>query len=100
MVNLFVSIDQQLSDIGWKKKNEDDKGFHFLKKIGVDNWYSASFKERSGIRFYDPMILGRDYDSICVDEKELELFSAKIKEWRKQHERDTKAGRHYRKERS
>lgn len=98
MVNPFVSIDQQLSDVGWKKRNESDDGFHYLKKIGVDVWYSAAFKERSGIRFYDPMILGRDYDSICVNEKELELFAAKIKEWRKKHGCSTKTGRHYHKE--
>lgn len=96
MVNPFVSIDQQLSDIGWKKYYESEFGFQFVKKVGMDVYFHAKFIKQ-GLTFYDDIDL---MNSIAVKDKELELFAAKIKEWRRQYERNTKAGRHSRKERS
>lgn len=84
-VNPFVSVDQQLFDIGWNRYYENENGFRYAKKIGVDVWHLADYN-KTGIRFYDDMIIGHDYDSITVDEKELLLFAKKIKEWKGQYE--------------
>ena len=90
MINPFISINQQLEDVGWKKYFDNDKGFKYVLKIGVDVYQLAEFRG-NGIRFYDDTIIGHDYDSIEVDEKTLELFAAKIKEWRKQYGRPDKS---------
>lgn len=87
MINPFVSVDQQLSDIGWNKYYESKIGFRFVKKVGVDVFFYADLVP-SGLIFYDDMDYMR---SIAVKEKELELFTAKVKEWRKQYERNTKS---------
>ena len=99
MVNPFVSIDQQLSDIGYVKLWEKSWGFAYAKHIG-DGYAIKAECHNGRIKFYDPMVLGHDFDSAYVGEKELELFRAKIKEWRKENERNSKAGRHYREKRS
>lgn len=99
MVNPFISIDEQLADFGYVKLQEGVWGFTYAKHLG--DGYVIKAECRDGrIKFYDPMVLGHDFDSAYVDEKELELFRAKIKEWRKQNERNSKNGRHYSKERS
>ena len=84
MVNPFVSVDQQLENIGWIKQYEGDKGFTFAKKIGVGCFYVA--ESRNGkVCFYDGMAF-YDYDAVAADEKELMLFAKKIKEWKGQYE--------------
>lgn len=99
MVNPFVSIDQQLSDIGYVKLQEGPWGFAYAKPLGDGYCVKAECK-KGRIIFYDPMVIGHDYDSVYISDKELDLFAAKIREWRRIYERDTKAGRHYRKERT
>lgn len=89
MVNPFISVDQHLENLGWRKYYENRGGFKYVKKLGVDVYYLAEFKGE-GVRFYDDMIIGHDYDSIEVNEKELEVFAVKIKEWRRQYERSNK----------
>lgn len=93
MVNPFISIDEQLSRFGWNKYYENENGFRFVRRMGVDVKFIADFN-KYGIKFYDEPYVFR---SIDVTEVTLELFAAKIKEWRKQNERNTKGGRHYRK---
>ena len=92
MINPFVSIDEQLSRIGWIKFYECQKGFGYVKHIGDDIFYRADF-DRYGIQFYDPCLY--DHDAISVTEVALELFAAKIKEWRRQYGRNTEGGRHF-----
>ena len=99
MVNPFVSIDEQLSRYGWNKYYENENGFRYARKIGTSVFYLADF-DKSGIKFYDDMIIGHDYDAIRVNGKTLELFAAKIKEWRARYGRNTKDRRHSSKERS
>lgn len=89
MVNPFISVDQHLENLGWKRYYENEGGFKYVKKIGVDIYYLAEFKGE-GIRFYDDMVLGHSYYSIIVNERELEVFAAKIKEWRKYYEHSDK----------
>ena len=96
MINPFISVDEQLKEIGWNIYYYGDKGFHFVKKMSDEIWYSALYWKKDGIKFFDPIL----EKSICVKEKELELFAAKIKEWRRQYERNTKGGRHFSEERS
>ena len=96
MINPFVSIDEQLHRHGWNKYYENGNGFRFVKMMGVDVRFLADFN-KYGIKFYDDPYLFR---SIDVNEVTLKLFAAKIKEWRRQNERNSKAGRHYRKKRS
>ena len=87
MINPFRAVDEQLSDIGWKKYHESHAGFIFVKKLGRDVYHKATFRKDKGIKFHDDMIIGHDYDSVYVDENELALFSKKIKEWRYKYER-------------
>ena len=97
MVNPFISVDEQLSRIGWNVYYDGDKGFHFVKKIGIEVWHSALFwKSDYGMRFFDPIL----EKAIEVNEKELELFAAKIKEWRRRNGRNSEVGRHYSKKQS
>lgn len=93
MVNPFVSIDQQLADFGWNKLSETTEGFVFVKKWGIEVFEKAMFDGKH-IRIFWPMSVIPDAPG-PVDEKELELFSAKIKDWRKQNEHNSKNGRHY-----
>lgn len=97
MVNPFISIDEQLKRIGWNKYYECEKGFGYVKHIGDDVFYRADF-DRYGIQFYDPYLY--DHDAISVTEVVLELFAAKIKEWRRQYGRNTESGRYSGKKRS
>lgn len=97
MVNPFVSIEQQLSDIGYMKLQEGSWGFVYAKHLG-DGYVVKAECHGGYIQFYDPSIL--HHDAVYVSEKELELFRAKIKEWRKENERNSKAGRHYSEKRS
>ena len=90
MINPFISIDEQLNRHGWVKYFENKNGFRFVKKIGVDVYFYASFNKLSGISFYDEV---PEFRSIETDEKTLELFAAKIKEWRRQYERNTESKR-------
>lgn len=83
-INPFVSVNQQLEDIGWIRQYEGDKGFTFAKKIGVGCFYVAESR-KGKIRFYDGLVF-YDYDAVAVNEKELMLFAKKIKEWKEQYE--------------
>ena len=84
MMNPFVSVDQQLENIGWIKQYEGDKGFTFAKKIGVECFYVA--ESRNGrVCFYDGTVFC-DYYAVAANEKELLLFSKKLKEWKGQYE--------------
>ena len=89
MINPFIAIDEQLHDIGWNKFTEGKWGFIYVKKVGAYIFQIANFTE-IGIRFYDDTTMG-DHEAIPVNEKELELFSKKIKEWRKQYGRPDKS---------
>ena len=91
MINPFVSIDQQLLDIGYVKQYEGPKGFIYAKNAGGGNIHKAealkaiSNKNELKVRIYDPGII---YDSaVWISEKELLLFSKKLKEWKGQYER-------------
>ena len=88
-INPFISVDQQLEDIGWIRQYEGSKGFIYGKRIGVGFFYVARYAKGwngfYGIKFYDGEIL-HDYDAIPVNEKELVLFAKKIKEWKGQYE--------------
>lgn len=91
-INPFISIDEQLKRIGWNKYYESSYGFHFVKRIGIEVWHSALFwKDDGGIKFFDPIL----EKAIIVNEKELALFTAKMKEWRRQNECTNKGGRHF-----
>jgi len=97
MVNPFISVDEQLNRIGYVKLDEGSLGFTFAKHLG--GGYAVKAECRGGyICFYDPGIL--NHDAFSVNDKELELFAAKVKEWRKQYGRNTKIGRHFSKKRS
>lgn len=81
MFDCFKSIDRRLSDIGWKKFYENKNGFRYVKKVGIDVFFYAD-QTKSRIVFYDDI----DYmNAISVNEIELKLFQAKIKEWRRQY---------------
>ena len=97
MVNPFISIDQQLSNLGYVKLQEGSWGFTFAKHLG--GGYCIKAECHGGyIQFFDPSLL--NHDAISVNDKDLELFVAKIREWRRQYGHNPKAGRHSRKERS
>ena len=87
MINPFRSADDMLSEIGWNKYVDNHTGFVFIKKIGIEVFHKAIFVKSKGIKFYDELVVGHDYDSVYVNEKELALFSKKIKEWRYKYER-------------
>ena len=89
MINPFIAIDEQLHNIGWNKFVEAKCGFMYVKKVGSYVFQIANFTE-SGLRFYDDTTMG-DHRAIPVNEKELELFSKKIKEWRRQYGRPDKS---------
>lgn len=93
MINPFISVDEQLKQIGWNKYYETDEGFTFVKKWGVEVFEKAMFDGKH-IRFLWPMSCLPDAPA-PVDEKDMELFAAKIKEWRRQYGRNTKGGRHF-----
>ena len=97
MVNPFISADVQLEKLGYTKLQEGPWGFVFARHLG--GGYCLKAECHGGyIQFYDPSLL--HHDAVSIDTKELELFAAKIKEWRRQYERNTKGGRHYSKERT
>ena len=96
IINPFISIDEQLKKYGWNKYFENEHGFRYVKKLGVDIYYYAEFNGY-GIRFYDEV---PELYSVDVTEITLTLFTAKIKEWRRQYECTNKGGRHFSKEQS
>lgn len=98
IINPFISIDEQLADIGWKKLCETTEEFIFVKKWGIEVFEKAAFDGKH-IRFLWPMSVIPDAPG-PVDEKELALFAAKIKEWRRQNECTDKGGRHFSKKQS
>lgn len=85
----IISINQQLSDIGWKIYGEGETGFRFGKPEGHEYVMVADFKRNLGLRFNYPDIV--HCPAAYVNERELELFRAKIKEWRRQYERNTES---------
>lgn len=89
MINPFIAIDEQLHDIGWNKFVDGVCGFIYVKKVGADVFQIANYNG-SGIRFYDDATFGHS-NAISVNEKELELFSKKIREWRRQYGRPDKS---------
>ena len=95
-INPFISLDEQLERIGWHKFYENEHGFRYTRKIGVDVIFIANFN-KYGIRFYDDPYT---FHAIDVSEITLKLFAAKIKEWRRYYGRTTEGGLHYSKERS
>lgn len=90
MVNPFISIDEQLKKYGWNKYYENENGFRYVMRIGIEVFFYADFN-KYGIKFYDEV---PEIRAIEVSEIALELFAAKIKEWRRQHGRNTESGRH------
>lgn len=90
MVNIFVSIDQQLEDIGYKRQYEGEHGFIYAKNVGGGYIYIAEALKKIEnytelkVRFYDPDDIYNS--SAWVSEKELMLFSKKLKEWKEQYE--------------
>ena len=95
IINPFISVDEQLNEAGYVKLDEGPLGFTFAKHLG--GGYVVKAECRGGyICFYDPDLL--HHDAVSINDKELRLFAAKIKEWRKQHGRNTETGRHYDKE--
>ena len=96
LIKPFIPIDEQLKRFGWNKFYENEHGFRYIKKLGVDIFYYADFNGH-GIRFHDEV---PELYSIEVSEATLNLFAAKIKEWRRQNECSNKGGRHYSKEQS
>ena len=92
MVNPFISVDEQLRKFYWNKYYECGLGFEFVKKWGVDVYEKAVFDGKH-IVFYWPMSVVPNAPG-PMNEKELELFAAKIKEWRRQYGRNTESGRH------
>ena len=92
IINPFVSVDQQLSEAKWVKMHENSNGFTFVKPLGSGYFIKADC-EHGKIKFFDPLV---DRDNAKeIDEIELKLFAAKIKEWRRQYECSNKGGRHY-----
>lgn len=89
MINPFIAIDEQLHNNSWNKFVEGVCGFIYVKRVGVDVFQIANY-DKSGIRFYDDATFSHS-NAISVNEKELELFSKKIKEWRKQYGRPSKS---------
>lgn len=87
MINPFVSVDQQLEDIGYVRQYEGRKGFVYAKNVGGGYIFIAEAikYEKIGVRFYDPN--GYDETAIFVSDKELKLFARKLKEWKEQYER-------------
>lgn len=92
MINPFISVDEQLGRIGYMKLQEGPWGFIFAKHLG-DGYCIKAECHGGYIQFYDPSLW--DHDAASVNDKELELFIAKIKEWRRQYGRNTKGGRHF-----
>ena len=90
MVNPFISIDEQLKKYGWNKYYENENGFRYVMRIGIEVFFYADF-DKYGIKFYDEV---PEIRAIEVSEVTLELFAAKIKEWRRQYGRNTESGRH------
>ena len=70
----------------------------FVKKWGIEVFEKATFDGKH-IRFLWPMSVIPDAPG-PVDEKELALFAAKIKEWRRQNECTDKGRRHFSKKQS
>ena len=83
-INPFISVNQQLEDIGWIRQYEGRRGFTFAKKIGIEVFYVAEYRD-GGMSFYDGVGFD-DFISVPVNEKELVLFAKKIKEWKGQYE--------------
>lgn len=89
MFNPFISIDEQLKNIGYIKQHEGEHGFAYAKHVGGGYIYIAEALKPPDknieltIRFYDPDRYG---ESALVTEKELLLFSKKLKEWKGQYE--------------
>lgn len=96
IINPFISIDEQLRELGWDKYHEGETGFNYVKKMGDEIWFIALYSKNDGIKFFDPIL----ESAIYMNEKELALFAAKIKEWRRQNECTNKGGRHFSKEQS
>lgn len=97
MIFDFLTIDSQLKDAGWEKYTDNRSGFIFTKKLGIDTALAAECLASQGgkIRF----LYSEGSDGSFVEERDLLLFSKKIKEWRWKNERINKGGRHYSKER-
>ena len=89
MINLFVSIHQQLLDIGYNILYEGDKGFIYVKPLGSGYFIKAEYLDNR-IKFFDPLKKGDNV--VGVDELTLRLFAARIKEWRKKYECFDKSG--------
>ena len=89
MINPFISIDEQLKKYGWNKYFENENGFRYVLRIGIEVFFYADF-DKYGIKFYDEV---PEIRAIEVSETTLELFAAKIKEWRRQYERNTESRR-------
>lgn len=91
MINPFVSINQQLEDIGYVRQYEGQYGFIFAKNVGGGYVHLAEAlapieeNKELKIRFYDPHVTYNS--SVQVSAKELALFSKKLKEWKEQYER-------------
>ena len=83
-INPFVSINQQLEDLGWIMEYEGDIGFTFAKKVGIEVFHVAQYR-KDGICFYDGVAF-YEHETVPVNEKELMLFAKKIKEWKEQYE--------------
>lgn len=92
MINPFISIDQQLEDVGWKKLYETQNGFGYARKISSEIAMKAE-----GVYVYDTFCFGcYDPSSVyrttyLINEHDMRLFTAKIKEWRKQYGRPDKS---------
>ena len=92
MINPFISIDEQLHRQGWNMYYCNKTGFRYVKKVGVDVFFFADFNTE-GVKFFNDPI--EENNPIFVEEEVINLFAAKMKEWRRQYERNTQTGRHY-----
>lgn len=100
MINPFISVDQQLEYKGFKKFYDGDIGFIFIKPIGDGYSVKAQAELRSDgklrIRIFDP----QSNVPVYIEDDILELFAAKMKDWRKTYGRSAKTRKNSNKKRS
>ena len=84
-INPFMSVDVHLKYEGYIKQYDGPEGFTYAKNVGGGYIYIAEARKNPlgfGMRFYDPDFNDR---AAWVTEKELRLFSRKLKEWKEQY---------------
>ena len=87
MVNPFVNLDEQLKKRSLFKRWENEKGFRYVKVYGDRSAFvvdaSVNYEGKLRLKVFDQELLR----CATLSEQEMELFTAKMKEWRRRYGR-------------